>query len=73
MANIIANKPHLNGVMNNLTNGPLKNGFECSKTTMIATHVSHPSDLYHVNDLILEDANRAMEVSKNCCMASFYY
>lgn len=66
MANIIANghKTHTNGVTNGLTNGH-RNGYLNGKSS----HVSHPSDLYHVNDLILQDEDRAMEVS----MASIVY
>lgn len=68
MANIIANglKTHTNGLTNGQTNGH-KNGYLNGKT-----HLSHPSDLYHVNDLILHDEDRAIEVSNTFyyCMAS---
>lgn len=72
MANILANKPHMNGVTNNHTTAPLKTVFQCAnngKATVTPTNVSHPSDLYHVIDLILQDEDRAMEVS-NDYMAS---
>lgn len=61
MAKFIANGHHMsNGVhTNGLTNGHHHhNGYLNGKT-----HVSHPSDLYHVNDLILQDEDRAIEVS----------
>lgn len=64
MANIIAsNSHHLN---NGVTSSLHKPVFQCPSKAKASktTTVSHPSDLYHVKDLILQNEDRASEIKE---------